>query len=83
MHANFPLSSADRQLEYSILANSPINWTLVRLPLIHQTVVRKELRVLLHGCPGDSISATDLVHFIVEQLRDDTYCRKAPFIANL
>ena len=34
MYKNFPKSTADKQKEYDILAESNINWTLVRLPLI-------------------------------------------------
>ncbi len=82
MYANYPESTADRQAEYQLLADSDIHWTMVRLPLIVQTDARHETSVSLEDCPGDSISATDLGHFLIAQLSDDTYIRKAPFIAN-
>ena len=83
MYTNFPKTTADKQLEYSILVESNIDWTLVRLPLIEQTDARNEVRVSLEDCPGDKISATDLAYFLVEQLSNNTYIKKSPFIANI
>ncbi|MES2266079.1 MAG: NAD(P)H-binding protein [Bacteroidota bacterium] len=37
MYENFPPTTKDRQVEYQLLSNSHIDWTMVRLPLIHQT----------------------------------------------
>lgn len=82
MYANYPTSTTDRQLEHQILSESNIDWTLVRLPLIEQTDLSFQVKVSLHDCPGDKISATDLAHFLIGQLRDNTYNKKAPFIAN-
>jgi len=83
MYTNFPKTTADKQLEYNILANSKIDWTLVRLPLIEQTDARNEVSVSLEDCPGDKISAADLAYFLIEQLSDNTYVKKSPFIANI
>lgn len=83
MYENFPISTANRQLEYEILEASSIDWTLVRLPLIEQTDERASISTSLEDCPGDKISATDLAHFIIEQLQDDTFAKKSPFIANV
>lgn len=83
MYANYPKTTADRQLEYSILSDSNIDWTLVRLPFIEQTDGRDKVSVSLEDCHGDKISATDLAHFLIEQLTDSTYIRKSPFIANV
>jgi hypothetical protein len=66
-----------------MLAGSNIDWTLVRLPLIKQTDARGKVSVNLEDCLGEYISATDLAHFLIEQLSDNTYSRKAPFIANI
>jgi len=82
MYANFPKSTADRQLEYQILSDSNIDWTLVRLPLIEQTDVSDKVKISLEDCPSDKISATDLAHFLIEQITDSTYIKKAPFISN-
>jgi len=83
MYANYPKSTADKQTEYGLLSDSTIDWTLVRLPMIEQTDVRSQLRISLEDCQGDKISASDLAHFLIDQLTDDTYISKSPFIANV
>lgn len=82
MYQNFPVSTANKQLEYEMLAASEIDWTLVRLPQIDQTEERSPINVSLEDCLGDKISATNLAHFLIDQLSDSTFIRKAPFIAN-
>jgi putative NADH-flavin reductase len=81
MKTHYPLTTADKQLEYSTLSNSDANWTLIRLPLIEQTDEKGEIIVNLEDCLGDKISATDLALFLVEQLSDKTYLRQSPFVA--
>ena len=83
MYTNYPLTTNDKQTEYKLLSESDIDWTLVRLPMIEQTEIRSEIQINLEDCPGDKISATDLAHFLIDQLKDQTYLRKAPFIANV
>ncbi len=82
MKANYPRSTADKQLEYALLNESGVDWTLVRLPMIIQTNERNKVISSLEDCPGEKISATDLAHFLIEQLTDRSLIRKAPFIAN-
>lgn len=82
MKANYPATTHDKQVELGMLCDSNIDWTLVRLPLIVQTNERFETLVSLEDCPGDTISATDLAAFMIQQLFDHSYKRKAPFIAN-
>lgn len=83
MKKEYPISTLDKQLEYNILANSTIDWTLVRLPLIEQTEARTQVHASLEDCPGDKISATDLADFLIEHLFSKEFIRKAPFIANV
>lgn len=83
MKKNFPVSTENKQSEYELLNASSIDWTLVRLPLIEQTDERFETNVSLEDCLGDKISATDLAHFLIEQLFNNTFIRKSPFISNL
>ena len=83
MKNTFPLSTADKQLEYENLSTSNVEWTLVRLPLIELTEERNPVVSNLEDCQGDKISATDLAHFLIEQLTSETFIRKAPFIYNL
>jgi putative NADH-flavin reductase len=82
MKKSFPISTADKQKEYHILSESSVAWTLVRLPLIKQTDLNSEITVSLHDCPGNEISATALANFLIGQLDDDRFIKKAPFIAN-
>jgi putative NADH-flavin reductase len=83
MYKNYPLTTADKQVEYKLLAESDIKWTLVRLPLIELTEKRNIMAVNLEDCPGDKISATDLAWFLSGQLSDTAFLRRAPFIANV
>ena len=83
MRANYPETTNDKQVEFEVLSESDVNWTLVRLPLIEQTDERSKVLVSLEDCPGDRISATDLAFFVMGQLTDQEYVRKAPFIANV
>jgi putative NADH-flavin reductase len=83
MKTNYPETTNDKQTEFDALFQSNVNWTLVRLVLVEQTDERKKVAVSLEDCPGGKISATDLAHFLVDQLNDVAYIRKAPFIANV
>ncbi|CAN5590026.1 SDR family oxidoreductase [soil metagenome] len=83
MKANYPKTTNDKQVEFDLLSDSDISWTLVRLPLIEQTDERSTTKVSLEDCPGDRISATDLAYFVTDQLLDNKYVRQAPFIANV
>jgi putative NADH-flavin reductase len=83
MKANFPEIHADRQKAYAILAESTLDWTLVRVPFIEFMDAAGELAVNLEDCPSDKIKAGSLAIFLTDQLSDDTYIRKAPFVANI
>lgn len=83
MKANYPNTTADKQLEYDILAKSPFNWTLVRLPMIIQTEEKIAVQTSLQDCPGTSVSATDLAYFLGDCLVAGSFSRQAPFLANL
>lgn len=83
MRQYFPDIIADKQKEYEVLSASPVNWTLVRVPLIEQTDQKGNLKVNMEDCPGDKISATDLANFLIDQLFDQQYVRMVPFVASL
>jgi putative NADH-flavin reductase len=82
MKLSFPAIIEDKQKEYSILSESDLDWTVIRLPLIKQTESLGQIKISLTDCPGKKISSTDLAIFLISQLFDDTYIRKSPFIAN-
>ncbi len=83
MKQNYPISTTNKQLEYEFLVHSEVDWTLVRLPMIEQTDQRGQVKVSLEDCEGDKISATDLADFLILQLTDTRFIRKAPFIATV
>jgi putative NADH-flavin reductase len=83
MKSNYPETTTDKQVEFDVLSESDVDWTLVRLPLIVQTEERAKTLVSLADCPGERISSTDLAYFLIDELFDSAYIRKAPFIANV
>jgi nucleoside-diphosphate-sugar epimerase len=83
MKKNYPETTADKQLEYEVLAASNVDWTLVRLPLIGFTGNSDAIAVSLEDCPGNGIHGLDLARFLIRQIDDVTYVRQAPFLANL
>ena len=82
MRQNFPDAVADRQKAYEILAESKIDWTILRLPWIEQTNERRGIVVDLYDSPGEKISTTDLANFVISQIDNKMYVGKAPFLAS-
>lgn len=82
MKAMFPVIVADKQKAYEILTASSIDWTIVRLPWIEKTTERRGLAVNLKDCLEELISTTDLADFLIAQITDTTYVKKAPFVAS-
>ena len=83
MKVNYAATTTNKQLEYSLLTESDIEWTLVRLPLIELTDNESKMAVSLEDCPGEKISSMDLANFLIAQLAEITYWRKSPFLANI
>ena len=82
MKVNYPKTTTDKQVEYQQLTESTVDWTLVRLPWIHLTDNDEDVSTSLEDCPGEGVSAGALARFLVAQLFDETYLRKAPFVFN-
>ncbi|MBB5619081.1 putative NADH-flavin reductase [Pedobacter cryoconitis] len=82
MKTTFPVIVEDKQKAYEILTASSIDWTIVRLPWIEETTERRGLVVDLKDCLEELISTTDLADFLIAQLTDTTYIKKAPFVAS-
>lgn len=82
MKTHYPVIHVDIQKMYGILSASDVDWTVVRVPLIEFAASKGKLIVDLEDCKGDHISAADIATFLIEQLSDDTYFKKAPFLAN-
>ncbi|CAI8782701.1 NAD(P)-dependent oxidoreductase [Chryseobacterium sp. IT-36CA2] len=83
MYQNYPETTADKQKEYELLLDSNLDWTLVRLPLIHLTEENFPTETNLTDCKGEGISAVDLAEFLVSQIKDSEYIRKSPFLYNV
>ncbi|SMO42425.1 Putative NADH-flavin reductase [Chryseobacterium rhizoplanae] len=83
MYQNYPETTADKQKEYEILMESNLDWTLVRLPLIHLTEESFKTETSLTDCQGENISASDLAEFLASQIENSEYIRKSPFLYNL
>ncbi|MCP1300028.1 NAD(P)H-binding protein [Chryseobacterium sp. S0630] len=83
MYQNYPETTADKQKEYEVLLDSNLDWTLVRLPLIHLTQDNFLTEANLTDCKGEGISAADLAEFLVSQIEDSEYIRESPFLYNL
>jgi putative NADH-flavin reductase len=82
MKTNYPIIQEDRQKAYTLLFNSSVDWTLVRVPFIEFTDAVGKIVVNLEDCLGNKISAGNIAAFLIEQLSDKTYIGKSPFIAN-
>jgi len=82
MKSTFPLIQEDRQKAYNLLLVSEVHWTLVRVPFIEFVDTVNTITVSLEDCLGNKISASSIAVFLTEQLVDDTYLKKSPFIAN-
>lgn len=83
MKMTFPAIHEDRQKTYSILSISDVNWTMVRVPYIEFTETLDEIRVSLEDCCGSKIGANEIANFVMEQLTNEAYVMKAPFIASV
>jgi putative NADH-flavin reductase len=72
----------DRQKDYELLKNSSIQWTIVRCPMIKLTDQSRNVKTSLEDSPGMQISASDLAGFLVDQLSNELFICKAPFVSN-
>lgn len=83
MRNNFPYIQQDRQNALSRLAQSDLDWTMVRVPFIHFAAGCGRTKVSLADCLGDSIMAGDIANFLIQQLTNRDFIRQSPFIASV
>ncbi|HEX3006093.1 MAG TPA: NAD(P)H-binding protein [Bacteroidales bacterium] len=81
MRVLFPAVINDKKKEYKIISNSNLDWTIIRIPKVLLKDSSKGFRVNEYDCPSMSIFRNDLVNFIIEQIYDIKFYRKAPFVA--
>jgi putative NADH-flavin reductase len=70
----------DKQAEYQLLADSAIQWTLVRCPLIKDKPFENEPKASLVTPSSFSLRAGDLARFVIEQIRSEEFINKGPFL---
>lgn len=78
----FPNMMKDKKKELKLLINSNIEWTLIRLPFIIDSPETNHIKESLIDTPGTKISNTDIARFIIDEVTNQKYIRKTPFIAN-
>ena len=71
----------DKVLEYQLLEQSPLAWTLVRPPGLVDKPARGNVRSSLARSPGASITRADLAAYTLACVTNDELIRKAPFVA--
>ena len=75
-----PDTLKDKQAEYQLLANSEIQWTLVRCPLIAAEPFEQRPRASLDTPTSFHLRAGELAFFLIEQIDSEEFIRKGPFL---
>jgi putative NADH-flavin reductase len=70
----------DKQAEYQLLAESSIEWTLVRCPVIEAEPFVQSPEVSLTTPTSFWLRAGELAHFVIDQINSDEFVRKGPFV---
>jgi hypothetical protein len=72
----------DKQAEYELLASSPVDWTLVRCPLIDPQPFRFYPLYSLRTPPAFRLRAGELARFMIDQVEGSEFVRQAPFLGS-
>jgi putative NADH-flavin reductase len=72
----------DKQAEYEFLAQSSVEWTLVRCPLIDPEPFRQGALVSLRTPPAFRVRAGELAHFVLDQVDARQFVRQGPFVGS-
>jgi len=70
----------DKQAEYQLLAESSVQWTLVRCPIIEDQPFEESPQVSLETPTSFTLRAGELASFVVDQIDSDEFVRKGPFL---
>jgi nucleoside-diphosphate-sugar epimerase len=74
--------NAVRSIDEAVRA-SPLDWTLVRLPMLHDNPTAGRARPRGVGEPGGlRLSRANLAAFLLEVVRDPAWIRRAPLVAD-
>ncbi|MFJ6207955.1 NAD(P)H-binding protein [Lysinibacillus sp. NPDC092081] len=73
----------DKKLEWEFLLNNKqIEWTLIRLPFVKDSLTSKLIKENLTDMPGTKITNQDIATFIIDHMDNTKYVHKAPFISH-
>ncbi|MGM9943705.1 MAG: SDR family oxidoreductase [Lysinibacillus sp.] len=79
----FPKMMEDKKLEWDVLvSNKQIDWTLIRLPFVKDSLKSNDIKEGLTDMPGTKITNQDIATFILDQIDNQKYIHKAPFISH-
>lgn len=70
-----------KRREYEVFAGADLDWTLVRPPRVVEGEASGR-RTVGDEPVGARVTSGDLAEFMVEQLTDETYLRRAPYVAS-
>lgn len=74
---------ADSQSMVAVVRNSDLKWILTRGPRLNDKPGTGQIKVGYAGQgPGTQLSRADFAQFMLEQIHDDTWLRKAPMVSN-
>ena len=76
----FPRTLKDKQAEYELLAQSTVQWTLVRCPVINPEPFQQAPEASLDTISSFSLRAGELARFVIEQIDADEFLREGPFL---
>ena len=73
---------ADKDRQEAIVRSSSAEWVLVRPTVLNDQPARGSVRAVtdLSGIHGGTIARADVARFVVDQLTDDQWLRRAPLI---
>lgn len=72
----------DKQSEYQLLADSTLDWTIVRCPLIADQPFKNPPKASLVTPTAFYLRAGELAQFVITQLSSDEFVKKGPFLAS-
>ncbi len=72
----------DKQAEYEVLANSSVDWTLLRCPLIDAQSFRAPALASLQTPPAFRVRAGEVARFTLDQIDSPDFSRQGPFLGS-
>ena len=72
----------DKQRELEMLLQSSVDWTAVRVPRLIEGAEGGRVQISLERLPSKSLRRADLARFLLRQLDDSSFLRKAPFLGS-